>query len=78
MDLILLWALWGFATAAIAYKRKMNVPAWFLAGLLLGPLGLLLAIVLAPAMPPARVFLVCSIAFVALVVSIAAILSFAH
>lgn len=51
--LVGVWLLFGIAALVVANSRGLKGPSWFLLGLLLGPLGLLLAFTSKPAAPVA-------------------------
>jgi hypothetical protein len=45
MELIVIWFWFGVISAIIAYNKGRNIYAWFATGVLLGPIGLILAAV---------------------------------
>jgi hypothetical protein len=53
MIAVLFWIVFGAITAVVAAAQYRNYAAWFWVGFLLGPIGLLLA-VLMPAKKPLR------------------------
>jgi len=46
MEVFILWILFGIVCAVIAKTRGRDVPKWFFCGVLLGPIGVLLVLVL--------------------------------
>ncbi len=48
MTLLVIWALFGIATAIVASNKGLNAVGWFFGGVILGPLGLILVLVIKP------------------------------
>lgn len=45
MELILIWLLFGVVTAVVATNKGLNGCGWFILGVLLGPFGFILSLV---------------------------------
>lgn len=45
MEILLIWILFGAATAVVASNKGRNGCGWFILGVLLGPFGLILSLV---------------------------------
>jgi len=45
MELLAIWLLCGIAAAVVASSKKRSKFGWFLMGMIFGPLGILLALV---------------------------------
>jgi hypothetical protein len=52
MEVIIFWVLCGIGAAMVAGSKGHSGCAWFAGGVLLGPIGLLMAIGIAPEAPP--------------------------
>ena len=48
MGFVIVWILFGIVTAVAASNKGRNRWGWFLIGVLLGPFGLILALVVSP------------------------------
>src|SRR5574340_1276946 len=48
MELIFVWLVCGIITAAIGSNKGRSGCGWFIVGILLGPLGIILALVMSP------------------------------
>ena len=51
MELFFLWVLFGVVTAIVASNKGRNGAAWLAIGFVLGPLGVLLALVVSKNLP---------------------------
>lgn len=49
MGFVVIWILFGIVTAVAAANKGRNGWGWFFIGVLLGPFGLILALVISPA-----------------------------
>lgn len=45
MELVFIWFLFGVVTAVVATNKGLNGCGWFLLGILLGPFGFILSLV---------------------------------
>jgi hypothetical protein len=45
MELLLIWFLFGIVTAVVATNKGLNGCGWFMLGVLLGPFGFILSLV---------------------------------
>lgn len=50
---IIFWILCGIATAVVANNKRRSGCAWFILGMLLGPIGLFMIAFLSPVLPDA-------------------------
>ena len=48
MGFVIIWILFGIVTAVVASNKGRNGWGWFFIGVLLGPFGLILALVISP------------------------------
>jgi hypothetical protein len=54
MELLVIWSLFGVACAIIAANKNRSGFGWFLLGIILGPFGLLFALLVSKIEPPTR------------------------
>jgi hypothetical protein len=52
MELIVIWFWFGIISAIIAYNKGRSIYPWFALGVLLGPIGLILAMVVSKKKKP--------------------------
>lgn len=48
VELVFIWLLFGIVTAVVASNKKLDGCGWFIIGVMLGPFGLILALISKP------------------------------